>query len=274
MRDGRAPTLAQQALLPLLDPGEMANADGHAAAQRLQRASYAARLAALKDTAPADDAAWLVRAGEALEHYIRTDPSFHPYTSRYDRYLEGAAGLDEAERRGLAIFLDPARGNCAACHPATEAGTRRGGAFTDHSYHALGVPRNAALAVNRDPGHFDLGLCGPERRDLAAHRELCGYFKTPTLRNVARRAQFFHNGRFASLDEALRFYFTRDTDSARWYPPNASGGLPYDDLPPELRGNVEHGSPPLDRRAGEPPAVDEQGISDLAAFLRSLDDAE
>ena len=43
-------------------------------------------------------------------------------------------------------------------------------------------------------------------------------FKTPTLRNVATRQVFFHNGRFHTLKEALRFYVERDTDPDEWYP--------------------------------------------------------
>jgi cytochrome c peroxidase len=59
---------------------------------------------------------------------------------------------------------------------------------------AIGVPRNRALRVNRDPQIYDLGACGPERTDPKARDEYCGIFRTPTLRNVALKKRFFHNG--------------------------------------------------------------------------------
>jgi cytochrome c peroxidase len=43
-------------------------------------------------------------------------------------------------------------------------------------------------------------------------------FKTPTLRNVADRRVFFHNGVMHSLEQAIRFYATRDTRPELWYP--------------------------------------------------------
>ena len=47
----------------------------------------------------------------------------------------------------------------------------------------LGVPR----AKDALPGSLDLGLCGPQRTDLATHAAYCGMFRTPTLRNAAPR---------------------------------------------------------------------------------------
>jgi len=107
--------------------------------------------------------------------------------------------------RGLAAFEDPARGNCAACHLDRASPDGRPPAFTDYEYEALGIPRNDRLADNRDPRHFDLGLCGPIRGDLAAQSNTCGMFRTPSLRNVARRKVFFHNGVYHSLEQVLAF---------------------------------------------------------------------
>jgi cytochrome c peroxidase len=50
-----------------------------------------------------------------------------------------------------------------------------------------------------------MGLCGPDRSDLSDRTDLCGAFKVPTLRNVATRKVFFHNGQFKTLRDALRF---------------------------------------------------------------------
>ena len=74
-------------------------------------------------------------------------------------------------------------------------------AFTDFQFEALGAPRNHDIPANRDPGYYDLGLCGPLRKDYATTTAYCGLFKTPTLRNAATRKVFFHNGVFHSLEE-------------------------------------------------------------------------
>ncbi len=46
----------------------------------------------------------------------------------------------------------------------------------------------------------------------------CGMFKAPTLRNVALRQSFFRNGVIHTLEQAIRFYNTRDTHPELWYP--------------------------------------------------------
>jgi cytochrome c peroxidase len=98
---------------------------------------------------------------------------------------------------------------------------------------AVLVPRNPEILSNATPGYFDMGLCGPLRTDQAGQSKFCGLFKTPTLRNVATRCVFFHNGRLHTLKEALRFYVQRDTDPRLWYPVSASGEVnKFDDLPP------------------------------------------
>src|SRR3546814_7422914 len=62
-----------------------------------------------------------------------------------------------------------------------------------------GVPRNPEIPANADASYYDLGLCGPMRTDQHDNQNYCGLFKTPSLRNVAERGAFFHNGRFHTL---------------------------------------------------------------------------
>ena len=83
----------------------------------------------------------------------------------------------------------------------------------------------AEIPANRDPKYFDLGACGPIRTDLADHPELCGIFKAPTLRNVALKKRYFHNGVIKSLRDAVRFYAERDTKPELWYPKNPDGSV-------------------------------------------------
>jgi cytochrome c peroxidase len=273
MLDGRADSLHAQALLPWLDANEMANADPEALASRLQRAPYAPRLRELFGAAVFDRPRQAIAgAALALERFELEDPSFHPYSSRYDQFLAGTAALSEQELRGLRLYVNPLKGNCAECHPNTTGPGGRGPDFTDHAYRALGVPRNAELAANTDPNFYDLGLCGPRRADLRTERRYCGYFKTPTLRNAARRARFFHNGRFRTLRQVLQFYAERDTAPQRWYPVVHGQVRRYDDLPARLRASVDGSDPPFDRRPGEAAALSAQEIDDLLAFLQTLDD--
>jgi cytochrome c peroxidase len=273
MLDGRADSLAEQALLPLLDPVEMANASVEELAGRLRHTRYIREFSRVFGAAANDPRSLAGQAAEALERFELEDSSFHPYDSRFDRSLRSTESLSAAEREGLRLFTDPKKGNCAACHTVTTGPGGRPPDFTDRSYHALGVPRNPAIPANQDSHFFDLGLCGPLRVELHDARQYCGYFKTPTLRNVARRRFFFHNGRFTSLEDVLRFYVTRDTDARRWYP--VVGGKPrrFDDLPPPYRRNVNVSDAPLNRDAGDVPALDEHEIAELIAFLRTLDDA-
>ena len=121
--------------------------------------------------------------------------------------------------RGLEVFNDPKTGNCFGCH-FSDASQDDGAPaqLTDFSFEAIGVPRNPQIPANRDRRYTDLGVCGPLRDDHVRFTEFCGLFKTPTLRNVATRRAFFHNGVIHSLEQAVRFYNTRDTRPELWYP--------------------------------------------------------
>jgi cytochrome c peroxidase len=273
-RDGRTQTLAEQAQRPFLASHEMANADAAAVIAKLQQAAYAEQFRSVFGAAIFDDPATAFdRVLLALQQYQNEDPAFHPFDSKYDQFIAGKLVLDPAELRGLALFNNPAKGNCAACHTSAKGADGSAPLFTDFSYDNLGVPRNAALAANADPTHFDLGLCGPDRTDLAARRDLCGAFKVPTLRNVATRRVFFHNGRFSNLKDVVGFYVRRDTNPEEWYPTAADGAVQkFDDLPPELRGNVNITEVPYNRRPGDAPALSATEIDDVVRFLGTLTD--
>jgi cytochrome c peroxidase len=208
----------------------------------------------------------------ALARFQIEDRSFHAYDSKYDYYLAGRAQLSAEELRGLKLFDDPDKGNCAACHLDKPTKNRLAPAFTDYEFEALAVPRNKKLSANRDAKYFDEGLCGPLRKD-APKDSYCGLFKTPTLRNVATRRVFFHNGGVHSLEDAVRFYVERETRPEKWYPRRADGTVAmYDDLPPAYRANVDVKDAPFNHHRGEQPALSEQEIKDVVAFLNTLTD--
>lgn len=269
--DGRADSLAAQARLPLLATHEMANGDEASVARRLRALPYLAQLQfAFALPSRASDAQWVEAAAQALADYQAGDPRFQPYTSKFDAVLAGRAALSAQEAHGLALFNDPQRGNCATCHTSTAAPGGRPPLFTNFSYHALGVPRNASQAT-RDAAFFDLGLCGPRRSDLSDLGALCGMFRVPTLRNVALTAPYFHNGAIATLEVAVAFYATRDSDPARWYPVVGGRVQRFDDLPPAYHANLSFEAP-FNPRPGAPPALSIQDVQDLVAFLTTLTD--
>ncbi len=272
--DGRADTLQDQALSPLLDPREMDGGSIDIVAAKLQRSLNAARFVQLFGSSVWSDPRLAVsEALFAVARYQIEDMSFHPYTSKFDFWLEGKARFTESEVRGYALFNDPAKANCAGCH--ADQPTRDGlpPLFTDHQFEALGAPRNAALAVNAAPGFFDLGICGPYRRDMAADTQYCGLFMTPTLRNAATRHAFFHNGVFSTLKQVLDFYDFRDTEPQRIYPRGLDGTVEkFNDLPLAYRVNIDVTDPPFDRKAGDTPAMTDADEDDIIAFLNTLVD--
>ena len=272
-RDGRADSFAEQAVRPFLTSFEMANASAADVVGKLSRAKYAADFRALfGDQVFTDVDQAFLDARLALQAY-ETQDEFAPYTSKYDYFLQGSAQLSMAELRGLALFNDPAKGNCAACHPSGRRTDGRPPLFTDFSYDNLGVPRNANIPANSDPDYFDLGLCGPLRTDLAARIDLCGAFKVPTLRNIALTAPYFHNGRFRTLQEVVGFYVRRDTRPEEWYPLSPNGLThKFDDLPAALAGNVNVTEVPYNRHEGDLPALSDSEIDDVVAFLNTLTD--
>jgi cytochrome c peroxidase len=271
--DGRADRGRDQARLPLLSPFEMANDAPAAIVARVRHAGYDAALGRIRGDSVFQDSGTVFAAIlDALEAFEQDSATFYPYSSKYDAYLAGKAELSAAEARGLALFDDPAKGNCAQCHISKRGNDGTPPQFTDYGLIALGVPRNRDIPANADPRYHDLGLCGPYRTDLAAHAEYCGLFKTPTLRNVATRMTFFHNGVFHSLRQVIEFYVQRDTDPGKWYPRKRDGGVDkYDDLPAPYLANLNT-DPPFDRHPGDAPALDDAEIGDLIAFLETLTD--
>jgi cytochrome c peroxidase len=273
-RDGRAQTLQEQAERPFMAPHEMANASRADVVNRLKQAAYAEQFRAVFGAAILDnvDQAFS-RVQFALQQFQKEDPRFQPFDSKYDLFLAGRASLSDAELRGLALFNNPAKGNCAACHPSARGADGSSPLFTDFSYDNLGVPRNLRIAATSDPAYFDLGLCGPDRTDLANRPDLCGAFKVPTLRNVATRKAFFHNGAFASLTDVVRFYVRRDTNPEEFYPTGPDGVVQkFNDLPVQFHINVNRTEGPYNRQPGMTPALADTEIADLVQFLGTLTD--
>ncbi len=267
--DGRVDRFRDQARIPLLSPFEMANATPADIVAHVRAAPYADELRALYGEAIfTDPDKAFVAILEALEVFQQDARLFYPYSSRYDDYLAGRATLSPQEARGLRLFEDPDKGNCINCHRSKRANDGTPPQFTDYGLIALAVPRNPAIPANADPAYRDLGACGPLRTDLAGHDKYCGLFRTPSLRNVATRQTFFHNGVVHDLREAVAFYVERDLKPEKWYPHSR-----FEDLPEPYWVNLNR-EPPFDHKPGDPPALTGAEIDDIVAFLKTLTDAD
>jgi cytochrome c peroxidase len=100
----------------------------------------------------------------------------------FDRWIRGdETAIGAAAKRGFALFNG--NGNCAACHS--------GWAFTDAAFHDIGVAHDD-----------DIG----RGRQFPSSVKLQYAFKTPTLRDVARRGPYMHDGSFATLDDVIDLY--------------------------------------------------------------------
>ncbi|AJC81790.1 cytochrome-c peroxidase protein (plasmid) [Rhizobium etli bv. phaseoli str. IE4803] len=273
--DGRVDHGADQAKIPLLSPFEMGNKDAADVAAKLRKAPYAGDIrAAFGETVFDNPDDTFDAAAEALATFEQSGPDFYPYSSRYDAFLAGKTTLSAQELHGRQLFEDPAKGNCSSCHLSEPANDGEPPQFSDFGFLGLAVPRNMAIPANTDPSYYDLGLCGPQRTDLTGHSEYCGLFRTPTLRNVALKKSFFHNGYFHTLRDVVSFYATRDSDPGRWYPKNAGGSVrKYDDLPQAYWANLNQ-DPPFGRKPGDTPALTDPEIDDIVAFLGTLTDAD
>jgi len=266
-RDGRASSLAVQAEQPFVSSFEMGNHDAGEVRARLEASAATLELfvAAYGEDALADPDTVLADIGLAIAAFETEAPEFHPFSSKYDAWLRGEAQLTASELAGLALFNNPGKGNCTACHPSSPQAYSEHPLFTDFTYDNVGVPRNWQIPENlpspvspidgvalgylppmvnvpsdAEYAYYDLGLCGPfappandpnPRPSFFTTPSLCGLFKVPTLRNVAITAPYFHNGVFSTLREVIEWYVTRDINNNTANNPNpvpaGPNGNPY-----------------------------------------------
>jgi len=261
--DGRAATLEEQAQQPFFNVLEMNNPDTETLIKKIRTSAYAGLFRRIYGNDALDNAELaLDNIGDAIAQFERTD-FFAPANSKFDAVLAGKARFTAQERRGLIIFDDENKGNCAACHPSTSS-DENPPLFTDFTYDNLGVPSNANnpfLSLNSDlnpeGGNFrDQGLGSGDNAavlvaDLAAQS---GKFRVPTLRNIAITAPYMHNGVFSTLKEVVDFYNTRDVE----------GGIGHN-INPEIAENVN-----TDELGNL--GLTDQEVLDLIAFLETLTD--
>lgn len=174
MWDGRFATLEEQAWGPITSSVEM-NQDAEALIQELMdEPTYRQRFA------EAFPKIGITRAtiGQALAAFERTVRS--PITP-FDLWVAGdETAISASAARGFELFNGKA--NCKACHG--------GWMFTDDQFHDIGLAGD------------DLGRGALQPGEAQMQRA----FKTPTLRNIANRAPYMHDGSKKTLAEVLRHY--------------------------------------------------------------------
>ena len=204
--DGRADTLEEQALFPIMSPFEM-NQNLDFLEEKIRSVpEYVAEFTEVFG----DGNVTRGRIAMAIASFERTLVS---RDAPLDRYLLGdAKALSPEALKGYKLFTG--KGRCSDCHS--------GANLTDDRFHALDVPENPdqlkdpRIAATRrfvakvyhfegyrtlaeDPGRY---LITREQKDWKA-------FKTPTLRDIAHTGPYMHNGIYATLDEVIEFFNAR-----------------------------------------------------------------
>ena len=209
--DGRAADLEAQARMPITDPNEMGS-EVQEVVERI-RGSDGYRVQ-FREVFGADEICF-DHIADAIAAFERTLLSGN---AAYDRFVAGdTTAISVAAMSGEKLFNG--RAQCFRCHAGFN--------FTDESFRNVGV----AMDQNApDLGRFEVSGVAAER----------GAFKTPTLRDVALTAPYFHDGSAPTLEEVIDYY--------------DRGGIQTPNLAPEIK--------PLHLSAREK--------ADLVAFLESL----
>jgi cytochrome c peroxidase len=174
--DGRADTLEEQVLRPILNPRELGlTREGIVAVAR--STPYRVRFISAFGVEPAVE-----HVARALATYVRTIVAGN---SPVDRFIAGdPSALSASARRGMRLFTG--RAGCSGCHISPN--------LTDERFHNTGVAWRTGSPA--DEG----------RASVTGRLEDRGAFKTPTLRQVARTAPYMHDGSIPTLELVADYY--------------------------------------------------------------------
>ncbi len=169
--DGRAANLKEQAMGPVENPVEMGNSFKNLIAT-LKKTPYKAKFDAIyKDGITKNNIA------DAIAEYEKT---LITPDSPFDEYLRGNKNaLTQEQKEGYELFKTK---GCISCHQGINIG--------GNMYNKFGV--------FTDTNSSNLGRYNVTHKERDKH-----YFKVPSLRNVARTAPYFHDGRTYSLEDAV-----------------------------------------------------------------------
>lgn len=165
--DGRASSLEQQALTPIISPLEMNQKMDELIDELYQIPNY---VELFNKYYPQEG----ITENTILKSIASFERSINVRNSAFDRYRSGVSyAISEDAKKGFTIFSS-LRANCLFCHKGID--------FNDQKL-------------------WDVGVSGTDSGRNGQH-----LFKTPSLRDISRRAPYFHNGSVATLDGVVRFY--------------------------------------------------------------------
>jgi len=278
--NGRASNLTEQAKKPFLNPVEMAMSSEWSVVSRLReneryrklfwqmyRLDLAAvpyikdkRLSAITLAAVTEIYDRMAKAISAFEQ----SPVFNKFNSKFDYVLADITKFTQIEEKGFELFNGKA--NCVACHVSEKTSDEDGNVvppmFTDFTYDNIGLPRNVKIPKNPEPnsglgGRSDIVALDPDGDEIGKH-------KVMSLRNIAITPPYGHNGVFATLEQIVHFYNTRDT--LGWVSDNQDSGFATSGWPdPEIDQNVNH-----DELGNLGLTTDEEKA--IVAFMKTLTD--
>lgn len=222
--DHRANGLENQSLMPIEHPVEMdMNLDSLVV--KLSALDYYPELF---KNAFGDELISTDRISRALSQFMR---SLYSVSSKFDEgMVNNFSNFSAEELQGKDLFYDTDRTNCGSCH------------FTYYFFSPSALCNGSESDYSADEG---LG-------GFTSDPSQIGKFKVPTLRNIEYTAPYFHDGRFATLEEVLSFY--------------SNGIQSHPNLDDRLTTNFNVGGPP--RTMDFTP----EEISALVAFLKTLSD--
>jgi len=209
--DGRADTLEEQAVQPLINPLEMGNHSYDEVVKRLRAIpEYRAEFQSVFGSEVK-----IELVGKAIAAYERMLVSGD---SPLDRFVAGdQSAISEEAKRGFAVFRG--RGRCSRCHTFSEAAPF----FSDFNYHNTGVAANhpsfdklsrqAYAVIETDRAKEVIDALAKQEGGQELGRVLVTYqlfdigaYRTPTLRNIALTAPYFHDGSAKTLADVVKFY--------------------------------------------------------------------
>ncbi|MEZ5398162.1 MAG: cytochrome c peroxidase [Bryobacteraceae bacterium] len=184
--DGRAPSLEEQAGGPMQNPIEMAHTPDGVIAAVNANPEYKP----LFEKAYGPGPATFQKVRYAIASFERTVLTGN---SPFDKYMWGGdkKAMSASAIRGLDVFRDPKKGNCAVCHTIEKDHAL----FTDNKFHNLGEGVDSKGEL-KDLGRYEVTKIEADK----------GAFKTPTLRNIAESGPYMHDGSLKTLKDVVDFY--------------------------------------------------------------------
>ena len=184
--DGRAANLEAQAGEPIANPREMNLSHEECVAKLNSIPSYREEFKKVFGS----DAITMGRISNAIANFERMIVSGNSPFDQY-QYGENKKALSPAAIRGLEVFTNKDKGNCATCHTVGE----KSALFTDGQFHNLGAGMDANGEL-KDLGRFNQTKVENDK----------GAFRTPSLRHIAKTAPYMHDGSLKTLKEVIDFY--------------------------------------------------------------------